>query len=269
MILLRQFSCFLADIFKSRGLIYELTINDFKQKYLGSYLGIIWAFVQPTITLLIFWFVFELGFRSRPTENYPFILWLMAGLIPWNFFAETVSSAAGSIVEKSYLVSKVLFRVSILPIIKILSGLFVHLFFIFLIITVFSLYGYMPSLYYLQLPYYLLASVFLLTGISWLTSSFMVFLKDVGPAIAMFVQFGFWMTPVVWSAHILPQKFQPFIKLNPVYYIVEGYRDCFIYHKWFWESPYLSIYFWVVTLFIFALGAVLFKRLRPHFADVI
>lgn len=266
---LRHFYYFLKDIVKSRALIYELSVNDFRQKYLGSYMGIAWAFAQPAITLFIFWFVFELGFKSKPTANYPFVLWLMAGMIPWFFFSESLMTAAGSIIEKRYLVSKVVFRVSLLPLIKILSALFTHVFFAGLLVVVFWVRGYSPDIYYLQLFYYVFAAVLLLVGISWITASLMVFMPDVSPAIAIVVQMGFWWTPIVWSVDIIPPKYQVFLKMNPAYYIIEGYRDCFVYKQWFWHDPKLMVYFWSTTLLVFILGAMLFKRLRPHFADAL
>ena len=121
---------FLADIFNSRQLLWELTKKDFQVRYLGSYLGVIWAFIQPLITILIFWFVFQVGFKSMPVDNFPFILWLMAGMIPWFFFAESLQSATNSILSNSFLVKKVVFRVSLLPIIQIISALAIHIFFI-------------------------------------------------------------------------------------------------------------------------------------------
>jgi ABC-type polysaccharide/polyol phosphate export permease len=85
----------------------------------------------------------------------------------------------------------------------------------------------------------------------------------------MFLQFGFWLTPIFWSFKQIPEKYHFIFKLNPVYYIVEGYRNSFINHIWIWESPNLAFYFWVETLAIFVIGAMLFRKLKPHFADVI
>jgi len=264
-----QFLTFLSDIIKSRRLILELAKNDFKKNYLGSYLGLIWAFVQPGCTIIILWFVFQVGFKSMPVNNFPFVLWLVCGIVPWFFFSESMSNATNSMLENRYLVSKVVFRVSVLPLIKILSGLFVHIFFIGFLFGMFFIYGYEPNIYNLQIIYYLFAMFILLVGISWLTSSLVVFLKDVGQIVAMILQFAFWLTPIVWSYNIVPEKYLIYIKLNPLYYIIEGYRESFIYHKWFWEHTYLTTYFWVVTIMFFSIGAVTFKRLRPHFADVL
>ena len=260
---------FLKAIFQNRKLLLELTKNDLKQKYIGSFLGALWAFIQPTATILIFWFVFQVGFRSQPVDNFPFILWLVAGILPWFFFAEGLSNGTNSIMTNSFLVKKVVFRVSLLPIVSLLSALVVHLFFIFFMFGMFVYYGYVPDMYWLQIVYYLFATSVLLLGLSWITSSVVVFFKDIGQFVAMVIQFGFWLTPIIWSMKMVPEQYQWLIKLNPVYYIVEGYRNSMIYHKWFFEDLSMTIYFWTVTTIIFILGALIFKKLRPHFSDVL
>ena len=258
-----------GNIYQSKGLLWQLTKRDFRERYLGSYLGVLWAFIQPTITVLIFWFVFQVGFKSQPIDNFPFILWLITGMFPWFFFSESIAGATNSIVESSFLVKKIVFRVELLPIVKISSALMVHIFFIGVLLAMFACYGYSFSVYYGQLFYYLLAMICLALGLSWLTSALTVFLRDVGQLVMMLLQFGFWATPVFWSLKMVPAGWQFLIKLNPVYYLVEGYRQSFIYHEGFWHHPYLTLYFWAVTLLTMFVGAWVFRRLRPHFADVL
>lgn len=270
MLQLKMFFDFLAELLSKRHIVIELTKADFKKKYLGSYLGVFWAFVHPTVYIAIVWFVFQVGFSSQPIDNFPFVLWMLAGIIPWFFFSECLSSATTSVIENSYLVKKVVFSMGMLPLVKILSSLVIHLFFIIVIFLMFSIYGYYPTLYNLQVFYYLFATIVLLLGLSWLTSSLTLFWKDTGQIVTMTLQFAFWMTPIFWSPKHLPPQTLNLIKLNPMYYIVEGYRESFIHKTWFWESHYLlTLYFWGITLFFFFLGAVVFRRLRPHFADVI
>jgi lipopolysaccharide transport system permease protein len=263
------FGNFLFTLLQSRGLILSLTHRDFRSRYLGSYLNFVWAFIQPALTLLILWFVFETGFKSAPVSGFPFILWLMTGLIPWFFFSECWAGATNSIVEYDYLVKKVVFRVSVLPVIKILSSLVVHLFFVAIIFFVFIIYGYRPDFYDLQVFYYLFATLVLVLGLSWMTSSLVVFIRDIGHIVAVLLQFGFWLTPIIWNLEMVPQNLHPLMKLNPAFYITEGYRDAFIHKVWFWEHPYWSIYFWIFTWVTFVVGGVVFAKLRPHFADVI
>lgn len=266
---IKTFYRFLRDIYRSKRLLIDLAKNDFKSRYMGNYLGILWAFIQPSVMIGIFWFVFEVGFKSMPVDNFPFILWLMTGMIPWFFFAESLQSATQSVLSNSFLVKKVVFRVSLLPIIQIISSLTIHLFFVLCIFGIFLYYGYTPTLYWLQIPYYIFCTIVLVLGVSWLTSSIVVFFRDLSQIVSMIIQFGFWLTPVFWSMKILPEEYHEAFKCNPAYYLVEGYRDSFIYQTWFWERADLSIQFWIITLVLFFCGAVVFRKLRPHFADVL
>ncbi len=250
-------------------LLFSLTKNDFRQKYLGSYLGIAWAFIQPAITVLIFWFVFQVGFKSQPINDVPFILWLIAGMFPWFFFADSISNATNAVMDNSYLVKKIVFKVSFLPLIKIFSALIVHLFFIIFMYVLFMVYGYSFDMHWLQVFYYLGAMIVLVLGISYITSAVVIFFKDMGQLVAMLLQFGFWMTPIFWAIGMIPERFHFFLKLNPLVYIIEGYRDSMIAGVWFWEKPSMTLYFWVVALLMLALGFSTFRRLKPHFADVL
>lgn len=260
---------FFMDIVTNRRLLWELTKRDLQTRYLGSYLGILWAFIQPTITILILWFVFQVGFKSVPVDNFPFILWLVAGMFPWFFIADSIGSATGSIIEHSYLVKKVVFKVSLLPIVKIISALIVHAFFISVLFLMFALYGYKPTIYNFQIIYYVFATSCLLLGLCWLTSALAIFLKDIGQLVGMLLQFGFWGTPIFWSSKMIPEQYTPYLKLNPAYYIIEGYRNAFIYHKWFWQDINITIFYWVFTGIVLLVGAITFRKLRPHFADVL
>ncbi|MEI0739120.1 ABC transporter permease [Paenibacillus sp. JTLBN-2024] len=257
------------QIRKSNNLIFELSKSDFKKRYTGSYLGIVWAFIQPLIAILLFWFVFQVGFRSTPVNDVPFILWLSCAMIPWNFFADALPSSTNTILENSFLVKKVAFKLELLPVVKIYSSLYVHLFFVVFLIGMFFIYGYSFSLYYLQVFYYLFATIILVLGLSWITSSIVLFFKDTSQIVAMFMQLGFWLTPIFYPIKTIPEKFQFLFKLNPMFYITNGYRNTFIYRRWFWEDWKLTIYFWILTAILLVVGYITFKKLKPHFADVL
>ncbi|OAB42991.1 ABC transporter permease [Paenibacillus glacialis] len=261
----------ITNIIRSQlKLVLELSKNDFKNRYAGSFLGIIWAFIQPLMTIAVYWFVFEVGFRSgnRP-DGTPFILWLTCGMIPWFFFSEGLLTSSNSFLEYSYLVKKINFRIGLLPIVKIVSSFFIHIFFLILLIGTLLYFGYYPDLVYIQVFYYLFCTFFLLIGLSLIMSSLVVFIKDALQVLGIFMQIGFWLIPIVWSPEIISDKFIMWFKLNPVYYLVEGYRDTFINHVWFWHRYNQTTYFWVVSIFIFLLGVYLFRKLKPHFADVL
>lgn len=253
----------------SRNIIRKLSVNDFKARYAGSFFGIIWAFIQPLITLLVLWFVFQIGFKTQPIQNVPFFLWLAAGYISWSFFSDAFSNSSQSLMEYSFLVKKVVFRTAILPIVKTISSLYVHLFFLLFIFILLIFYNYPLSVYNLQVFYYLFLNIMLILGLSWLFSAFSVFFKDTLQVINLILQIGFWATPIFWSTEFLPKNYLFIAKLNPMFYIVQGYRDSFIYHNWFWERPLSTIYFLALTIIIFITGAIVFRKLRPHFADVL
>lgn len=260
---------YFKDVYRERKMIYGMSKKEFKARYLGSFLGMAWAFIQPLVMISIFWFVFQVGFKSVPVGNVPFVVWLTAGLVPWFFFSESFSGATHSIVGNGHLVKKMVFKVNILPLVKIQTALYIHVAFLGLCYILLLFYGYYPKLIHLQILYYELALILLVMGLSWLTSALHVFLKDIGEIISMVLQIGFWMTPIFWNASIVPEKYLFILKLNPMYYIVEGFRDTLVYHKWFWESPALTLYFWAFTCIFLFVGAFVFKKLRDHFSDVL
>lgn len=260
---------FVSDVLGKQRFLIDLAKRDIRSRYLGSYLGVFWAFFLPVVQVLIFWFVFQVGFKSMPVDNFPFILWLAAAMVPWFFISDGIMGGTNAIVDNSFLVKKIVFRVSLLPIIKIYSALFIHLFFIVFLLAMFAIYGYYPTIYSIQVVYYMFCSILIMLGISWLTSSLVIFLKDVGQFVGVLLQLGFWLTPIFYSLQMIPERFQTFLKLNPFFYIIQGYRDAFIYHQWFWEHPRLTLGFWLTTAVLLGLGTYLFKKLRPHFADVL
>ncbi|MEK4345571.1 MULTISPECIES: ABC transporter permease [Paenibacillus] len=259
----------LKEFNKSRDLIFKLAKNDFWTKYASSQLGIFWAFVSPLLTVLVYWFVFQIGFRVVPIENVPYLLWLLCGLVPWFFFSEALINSTNSLLEYSYLVKKVVFKISILPMIKIISSLFIHLFFLVFIEYAFVFYGFIPTVYNIQILYYLFCIIALLVSLSYLTSSIVVFFRDLSQLISIIMQFGVWLTPIMWQPNMFPEKYQNFLKINPLYYIVEGYRDSLFNNVWFWQKPKQTILFWSICLVCFALGSIVFKKLKPHFSDVL
>ncbi len=257
------------EIVRDRRLVLNLGKNDFKTKFASSYLGIVWGFITPLITIATYWFVFQVGLRSGDVGELPFILWFLAGIVPWFFFAEAFGGATNALSEYSYLVKKVFFKIELLPTVKIVSALFVHVFFLIVIFVVYAAYGYFPSLYNLQLVYYLFCSIILTLGLSFLTSSIVLFFKDLNQIIAIVLQIGFWFTPIGWPVTMLSGFWATLFKMNPMFYIVQGFRDSFVDHILFYERPYATLYFWVLCLAILTLGIVAFRKLKPHFSDVL
>ena len=127
-------------------MLFELAKNDFKAKYAGTVLGKIWAFVCPIVTVLIYWFVFQVAFRSGEKYDMPYVLWLVSGTVPWFFIQDAWSGATNSLTDYSFLVKKVVFRVELLPMVRIVSALLVYIFFVLLMFVVNFCCGNMPKL---------------------------------------------------------------------------------------------------------------------------
>lgn len=262
----------IRDVYRSRRLILDLANKDFKSRYAASYLGILWAFVQPIVTVTIYILVFQVGFKQGMKRNVPFALWLTIGIVPYLFFQEALLSATNSLMEFSYLVKKVVFKISVLPIVKIISAAYVHLFFIGLTVMVYLCFKMPVHIYMVQVFYYSFAAIVLVLGLSYITASMVVFFRDLGQLVNILLQFFMWLTPIMWDVNdmewITP-GIHRFLKLNPIYYIISGYRDTFLDKVWFWEKGEWTIYFWIVALVIAILGTLTFKKLEKHFADVL
>ncbi len=262
------------ELYNSRKLIKRLSINDFKKRYAGSYMGIVWALAQPVVTVCMYYIVFDVVFQSRAQAvsdgvEVPYVLFLTAGLVPWFFFSEALTNGTTSLLEYNYLVKKVLFKISILPIIKVIAAMFIHIFFIGVMLIIACIYGYYPNIYWLQLIYYVGCEFILVLSISYATCAIVVFFRDLLQIINIGLQLFQWATPILWNIAIVPDKYKWIIKLNPMTYIVEGYRNAIYGDTWFFEHFYSSTYFWIFVVAVFCIGSLIFKRSKPHFADVL
>ncbi len=259
---------FLTYYLKKR-LIIKLSIQELTSKFSGSFLGVTWAFVGPIVTITILYFVFHFGFKSQPIQDVPFLIWLISGMFPWTFFSESLMTATSSILEKPYLVKKVLFDIEILPLVKIVSNFYIHLIFIIFIIIFSTFYKVELTIHFLQIFYYTFCCSFFILSLSLGASSIIVFARDIGQIIGILLQFGFWVTPIFWHYKVMSPKTITFLKLNPMMYITEGYRESVFLKIWFWEKPYDTLYFWIISLTLFFLGQYAFKKLRPSFSDIL
>ena len=265
----QSFRGFILDIFKDRKMLWRLAKNDLRGRFAASFLGGTWAFIQPLVSLLVMWFVFQVGFKSAPVSGIPFIVWLAPAQLVWSFFSEALISGTNCLMEYSYLVKKVNFRVSLLPLIKIISSMFIHAFFILFIFFLLAVNHIPFSIYNIQVLYYWFCTCFLLVGMCWLLSAIAPFIKDVVNIVGVLMQVGFWVTPIFWSPDNMTPFVQNVLKINPMFYVCRGYRDAFIDHVWFWERGWTNLLFWGIAIVFFIAGAGLFHKLRPQFADVL
>lgn len=263
----------IREIFEKRKMIFDLAKADFKKRFAGSYFGVVWMFIQPVVTVLIFFFIFQLGMKSQPpVPNTAYVIWLIPGLVPWFFFSEALSSQTGVMGEYSYLVKKVVFPVELLPVIKVKSAAMVHACFAATMLVVFLIAGRTPMISWGFILYYSFCTACLALALGMITSAVNVFFRDMANIVGIVLQFGMWLAPIMYWEGMFTQT-RPWMdilfKLNPFYYIVAGYRDSMLTGAFPWNRPVNTLYFWLFTVIVFIAGERVFHKLRPHFSDVL
>lgn len=267
-----KFTTLPVELFQNRHLIWKLAKNDFKKRYAGSYMGALWAMLQPVVTVAMYYIVFDKimgNSGGRGSGDVPFVLFLTAGLVPWFYFSEALNNGTNAMIEYNYLVKKVVFKISVLPIIKIIAATFIHAFFVCVLLVVAAVYGYYPTIYTIQIFYYSACLFIFVLALCYTTCAVVVFFKDLAQIINIALQIGMWATPILWDINSLDSGWAFFLKLNPLVYIVNGYRSAVYERKWFFQDFFSTMYFWIVTVVLFGIGAAIFKRLKVHFADVL
>ena len=251
-------------------IFFHLVENDLKSRYSGSAFGIVWAYIQPLVTILVFWYVYQTGFRNAPVSDVEFILWFITAFIPWTFFSDGTVTASNVMYEYSYLVKKMKFRIWQLPVIKVFSSLRIHLFFLVFLIGMYMLYGHTPQATWVNTVYYTFYISVILIGNAFLLSSLTVFIKDAGQLVNVIMQIGFWLTPIFWSDTSMNPRVLKVLKLNPMYYATTGYRYSLIDNLWFWQRPWTqTLYYWAAALVIVLAGTTVYRHLREHFTDLL
>lgn len=260
---------FFNRVLKQREMIVALAARDLQSRYIGTFGGILWAFVHPLAVVLIFYFVFAVGFRAQGPSNSPFVLWFVCGLIPWFFFNDTILATTNSITGNAHLVKKTTFPTEVLPLVHVLSSLFPHLIFMAILGGMLVFFGVPFLAERLLVMYYLVCTIVLVLGLGWLLSALQVFYRDIAQAISILLNLWFWATPIVWSQELVPSQYRGLLFANPIFYIVEGYRGLMIYDDIQWPSAKVTALFWTIVLLVLFLGIYVFRRLKPEFADVI
>jgi teichoic acid transport system permease protein len=250
------------------NLIYRLATYEIKGKYQAHYLGAAWQFLSPALQIIVYWFVFGLGIRGgNPVGDTPFFIWLLVGLIPWFFISPSIIQGSNSVYSKVALVSKMKFPVSVLPSIVLVSNLFTFLIMAIFLAIIIAIYGINPGMYIIQLPYYLFALFIFLFAVTLLFSTITTIVRDMQAVLQSSMRMLFYMTPVLWDMSELPPKYLNLVKLNPFYYLIEGFRNTIFGHQWFFEDWTYTLYFWATTLLILFIGANIHVRFRKQFVD--
>jgi len=260
---------FFQEILDRRRLVLNLALREVRMQYVGSALGVVWQVITPLVMILVFWVVFSVGFRVQPASGVPFAVWLTAGMAVWFAFSEIVGGSVHAITSQPHLVKKVVFPVQALPLVKVISALSNHLFFLGILLVLMVLLDVTFSLFIFQVVYYFICMVALAVGIGWIVAALNVFARDTARLVSILLQVGMWATPVLWDINILPEPWRRVFAANPMHYVVQGYRDSFFYSIPVTDRIAETLVFWTTTLLIIGLGVFVFKRLRPQFADLV
>ncbi|MDZ7776453.1 MAG: ABC transporter permease [Bacteroidales bacterium] len=259
---------FVKEVYQQRSIIRHLVKTDLNNKYKQAYLGLFWLFLKPALITLAILFAINYGLDLNVSNSgQPNTLWILCGLVPWFFISDVVRSTTRSLLEYSNLIKSGNIKASIIPVIKILSSITIHLVFIVILAVIAFAFGYRPTIYWIQLIYLFFAATILLTGIGWLISSINVFIRDISVSVSVILTIAFWITPIIWSYHQLADNLKYVALLNPFFYITEGYRYTFMQKAWMFNNTEMTVFFWSTTLIILLAGALTFKYLAPRFAE--
>lgn len=257
-------------------LVRRLSLYEMKSSNNNNYLGMAWEVLNPLIQIAIYWFVFGYGIRQRePIEmtngvEVAFLQWMLPGIIVWFFFYQSTIQGSKSIFSRLKMLSKMNFPMSVIPNIVIFSQFYIHLALMIFTFIVLQLSGYYFSIYYLQLIYYTFSAFVFIYALALITSTLSTIIRDVQMLLQATLRLLLYLSAILWPLTMLPENVMTIMKLNPVYYLVEGYRSSFLGTGWFFiEQWELTLLFWAVTIILFVTGSALHIRFRRHFIDFI
>ncbi|MBR1653891.1 MAG: ABC transporter permease [Clostridia bacterium] len=250
------------EIYEYRELLKTSVKKEIRGRYKNSFLGVIWSFLNPLLQIMVYAIVFPLILRNTQ-ENY--VIFLCCGLIPWTFFATGINRSAFTIIENGNIVKKVFFPREILPI-SVITSEAVNFMISTIIILAFVIFGGLGITKYIVFyPLILIVQYFLVLGISFIISSITVYLRDIQHFIGVLIQLLFYAAPVVYSPDVIPDNFKWILKLNPMTYIINAYRDVF-YNQVKPDLIGLGEVFGISVL-ICVIGQFIFNKLQKGFAE--
>ncbi|MDD5615505.1 MAG: ABC transporter permease [Candidatus Methanoperedens sp.] len=252
----------ISDIWKYRHLISKIAISDFKLRYKNSVLGFLWSLAEPLMMLTVLYFVFTNLMRVN-VENYQ--LFLLMGIISWNMLARGTAMSLNSIIGRASLVQKVFFPREVLVISSCITAFLMTLF-EFAVFGAFMLaFKVMPGITIIYGPPVLLVEFVLILGLSLALSALNVYYRDVQYIWAVFLQAGFFASPIIYPISIIPENYVWIIRLNPMTRIIDMLRESVIYST----SPVLldGVFITIAALLLLVAGYLIFLKLEPGFAE--
>ena len=252
--------------------ILHLSRYEEKATYQSHYLGILWQIINPIIQVGIYYVVFGLGvYGGRKIEGTPFLVWMLIGIIVWFFVNRSIIGASNSIYKQVNLVSRMKFPVSILPMNSIVSNLSSYFPMMGFLMIMFIIFGVHTSIYWIQYFYYFICMIAFLFAMGLLNATITTMIRDYHIILQSVMRFAFYVSGPIWDIQNrnLPPNLVKLLKLNPIYYLIEGFRDSFLSRQWFWEKGTFTMIFWGMTLIILIVGSHIHLKFRNRFIDMI
>src|SRR5256714_3981344 len=253
------------EVILHRELLGFLIWRDIKIRYRQTLLGGLWAVLQPLVAMLIFTFVFNrlAGVRS---DGPPYPLFAFAGLVPWTFFSNGISTSSNSLVANQQLVSKIYFPRVFIPLGSIAALLVDLCFSLVLLFGLMIKYHWSLTYHALLLPIFIAAAFLSASGIGLALSAFNVSFRDIKYTVPFLIQMGLFVTPVIYPLHYIPARLQPLVGLNPMAGVVLGFRSALLGSPADWGLIRLSL---LMSVVLFVGGLLIFRRMESRFADII
>lgn len=249
-------------LYNYRELLKTNVKKEIRGKYKNSFLGVLWSFLNPLLQIAVYAIVFPLILRNTQ-ENY--VIFLCCGLIPWTFFSTTISKAAFTMVENGNIIKKVYFPREILPI-SVVTSETVNFMISTIIIIGFVVFGGLGfSKYIVFYPLVLIAQYLLLISISLIVSSVSIYIRDLQHLIGVALQLLFYAAPIVYAPETIPDQFKWILNINPMTYIINGYRDIFYNQTMLELKPILILIGCSIIACI--IGYMIFNKLQKGFAE--
>lgn len=243
-----------------------------KATYQSHYLGLLWQIFNPLIQVGIYYMVFGLGVNGgNKIDGVPYILWMIIGISTWFFINGSVFGASNSIYRQVGLVAKMKFPISILPSVSIVSNLTSYVWMTIIVVISLIKFGVSPSLYWLQYIYYFIAMICFLFAFGILNATITTLVRDYHIMLQSLFRVLFYVSGPIWNIENrnLPNTLVRLLKLNPFYYLINGFRDTFLSKAWFWEKGNYTLIFWLMLLIILTVGAHLHLKFRAKFMDYV
>jgi teichoic acid transport system permease protein len=254
------------------GMIFRMSRYEDKATYQSHYLGLAWQILNPAIQVGIYYLVFGVGVNgSREISGVPFFVWMLTGIIAWFYMNTSVLGASNSIHRQVGMVAKMKFPVSVLPTINIVSNLSSYFPMIGILLVTLFVSGVTPSIYWIQYIYYFFCMIVFMFAFGLLNATITVLIRDYHIFLQSVLRLLFYVSGPIWDINNrnLPDKLVNVLKLNPFYYIIEGFRDTFLSRGWFWEKGTYGLIFWCMVLILLILGSHLHMKFRARFVDYI